>query len=572
MKIQNSIVLGASLALTACAINPKTGQPEIAPSVKDSYNSTFNSDDPCSNNDRNIGMVVGGVAGAAVGYLTHGVKGGLAGGAAGVAAGFLIGHALDSRRCELSKIAAANGLKLASVPIKLQDEASASPASAGAPSATAAGKKGDNSDAELGLDVQVQNKSDEFVPGTAQLTPQAQAYMTQIAAQYSPKTLLAALPSSATPAQRQQALSRKVLIVGHTDEQDALSSHDLAALSAQRAKTVAKLFADQGVPMSNVYYQGAGDSLPVASNSTTDGREANQRTQIIDVPTESDLQKYLARRSANATNYRFAASAAGKPTVSTSESSATGSGKTATTAVVGSAPAGDSSHTAVSGSGTKPTLAQTASTPVAASSSTTVSPVPAARTARTAGAVGGYDFGGKPTVGNGVTVSLGAAPKSTFSLVSSANAAQTTQLDSCLGDRPHTSSDVRNLATDQPLNVRDYLPGFYGAPWATSMGGNLVSLLDVRVPSDAGSPVPEPQLLIYKDYKGDAKQKASFSARVPVNVYRGSDATLYRVFVKGPMQCLDLVVPKQQPLANGNVYYTNRDVDYTATGNFALTR
>jgi outer membrane protein OmpA-like peptidoglycan-associated protein len=552
MKIQSSIVLGASLALTACAINPGTGQPEISPSVKDSFNSTFNSDDPCSNNDRNIGMVVGGVTGAAVGYLTHGVKGGLAGGAAGVAAGFLIGHALDSRQCELSKIAAANGLKLASVPIKRQDDAATPTAQGGAPTAKGASKKDDGSDSELGLDVQVQNKSDEFVPGTAQLTPQAQAYMAQIAAQYSPKTLLAALPSDATPAQRQQALTRKVLIVGHTDEQDALSSHDLAALSAQRAKTVAKLFADQGVPTSSIYYQGAGDSLPMASNSTSDGREANQRTQIIDVPTESDLQKYLARRSANPANYRFANTTIAAPAASRSS----GAGKTAVMATGASATAGEPSHATARG----------ASVERAATAVAQATPAPVAA------ATGDFDFGGKPTVGNGMTVSLGAAPKSTLRLISSANAAQTTQLDSCLRDRPHTSSDVRNLATDQPLNVRDYLPGFYGAPWATSMGGNLVSLLDVRVPSDAGSPVPEPQLLIYKDYKGNAKQKASYSGRVLVNVYRGSEATLYRVFVKGPMQCLDLVVPKQQPLANGNLYYTNRDVDYTATGNFALTR
>jgi hypothetical protein len=57
---------------------------------------------------------------------------------------------------------------------------------------------------------------------------------------------------------------------------------------------------------------------------------------------------------------------------------------------------------------------------------------------------------------------------------------------------------------------------------------------------------------------------------VPVNVYRGSDATLYRVFVGGPMQCMDLVVPLSQPRATGIVYYTNRSVDYTASGNFAL--
>jgi outer membrane protein OmpA-like peptidoglycan-associated protein len=569
MKIQSSMVLGASLVLTACAINPKTGQPEIAPSVKDSFNSTFNSDDPCSNNSRNVGMLVGGVAGAAVGYLTHGIKGGIAGGAAGVAAGFVIGHVLDSRRCELSKIAAANGLKLASMPIRQQGDSTTLSPPAGALSTSAAGKQDSTSDSDLGLDVQVQNKSDEFVRGTAQLTPQARAYMSQIAAQYAPKMLLASLPSDATLAQRQKALNRKVLIVGHTDEQDAVSSHDLAALSQQRAKAVAKVFADEGVPASNVYYQGAGDSLPIESNLTTDGREANQRTQIIDVPTESDLQKYLARRNANPVNFRFADTTTVKPSIAASGSSASLiSDKHATAAVVTSMPATERAHATPSSTAKAagPALARVGREPAV------VSPVPAANTMHVAAAAGDYDFGGRPTVGNGMTVSLGAAPQSTFSLISSANAAQATKLDSCLGDRPHASSDVRNLATDLPLNVRDYLPGFYGAPWATSMGGNLVSLFDVRVPSDAGSPIPEPKLQIFKDYKGNPKQKPSFSARVPVNVYRGSDATLYRVFVNGPMQCLDLVVPNQRPLASGNIYYSHRDLDYTATGNFALMR
>ena len=303
MRIRSSIALGAALTLTACAINPETGQPGLASSVKDGLNSTFNSDDPCANNDRNIGLVLGTVTGVAVGYLAHGVKGAVVGGAVGAAGGYLIGHALDSRRCELSKIAAANGLKLMSAPItQPNDTVSASGA-----------KPANNSATELGLDVQVQNKGDEFAPGTAELTPQARTYMGQIAAQYSPKTLLASLPADATPAQRVQALSRKVMIVGHTDEHDAMTGTDLATLSQERAKTVAKLFVDQGVPAENIYYQGAGDTLPIASNATSDGREANQRTQIVDVPTESDLQKFLARRTANPANTALLASRPGRP-------------------------------------------------------------------------------------------------------------------------------------------------------------------------------------------------------------------------------------------------------------------
>jgi outer membrane protein OmpA-like peptidoglycan-associated protein len=571
MRIRSSIALGAALTLTACAINPKTGQPELASSVKDGLNSTFNSDDPCANNDRNIGLVLGTVTGVAVGYLAHGVKGAVVGGAVGAAGGYLIGHALDSRRCELSKIAAANGLKLISAPItQPNDTVSASGA-----------KPANNSGTELGLDVQVQNKGDEFAPGTAELTPQGRAYMGQIAAQYSPKILLASLPADATPAQRAQALSRKVMIVGHTDEHDAMTGTDLATLSQERAKTVAKLFVDQGVPAENIYYQGAGDTLPIASNATSDGREANQRTQIVDVPTELDLQKFLAQRTANPANYRFASKPAGsaaggmpraasavtlsKASPSSAPSAlASGSRSAASATTAATAPSAQTAESA-----TEQSVSQVASL-LPATSAPSTPPAKASKQAPRANQGDAFDFGGIPTNGAGIPVSLGSAPKSSFSLISNANATDTMHLDSCLGDHPHNASDVRNLATDQVLSVRDYMPGFFGAPWAASLGGNLVTLLDVRVPSDAGSPIPEPQLQIYKDYRGNAKQKANYSSRVPVNVYRGSDATLYRVFVKGPMQCLDLVVPNSKPRATGNVYYTNRAVDYTASSDFVL--
>ncbi|MBR8188330.1 OmpA family protein [Burkholderia vietnamiensis] len=560
MTIRSPIVLGVALCVSGCAINPQTGQPEVVASVKSQFNSIFNNEDPCSNNGRNIGIAVGAVAGGVIGYLAHGAKGAAAGVVIGAGGGFLVGHTLDARRCELYRIAQANGLKLASAPI--------TQAKAGV--ANSADKP-----ATIGLDVQLENKSDEFVAGTAELTPQARKYLAQIASQYSPKMLLAALPSNATPEQRAQVSSRRVLIVGHTDENDSSLGADPATLSQQRAKAVAKVFADQGVPVQNIFYQGAGDTLPIAPNTTDQGREENQRVQIVDVPTEKDLQQFLSARTADPANYRFAnantvspqGTFSGERTRTVTPTSATHATTGQTTIKRRSKPttvakAGNASNikTEVSAS---PTVTSTAAP-------ASVAPPPAAAGVRDAGA--GYDFGGAPTAGGGIPVRLGSTPakSSSFSLIANANAGSPMTLNSCLGDRPHVTSAVRNLATDQVLNVRDYLPGFYGAPWAAGLGGNLIALLDVRVPSDAGSPVPEPELKIYKDYSGNVSQKPSYSARVPVNVYRGSDATLYRVFVRGPMQCMDLVVPVSKPRATGNVYYTNRSVDYTASGNFAL--
>ncbi|WP_109476911.1 OmpA family protein [Paraburkholderia sp. C35] len=559
MTIRSPIALGVALCVSGCAINPQTGQPEVAASVKTQFNSIFNSEDPCSNNDRNIGIAVGVVAGGVIGYLADGAKGAVAGAAIGAGGGFLVGHALDARRCELYRIAQANGLKLASAPI-----------TQGKPNAGSADKP-----TTVGLDVQLENKSDEFVAGSAELTPQARKYLSQIANQYSPKTLMAALPPDATAEQRAQASGRKVLIVGHTDENDSSLGVDVASLSQQRAKAVAKVFADQGVPVQNIFYQGAGDTLPVAPNGTDQGREENQRVQIVDVPTEADLQQFLSARTADPANYRFAnastTSIQEPSSVARKNSVASASPDHSATAKQPAKPR--SKPVAVAKSNNAASAKTETNADQSAASNGTAAVAPQQQTTVTASDAGasGYNFGGTPTAGSGIPVRLGSSPaRSSFSLISNANAGAPMTLNSCLGDRPHVASAVRNLATGQVLNVRDYLPGFYGAPWAAGMGGNLVALLDVRVPSDAGSPVPQPELKIYKDYTGNVSQKPSYSARVPVNVYRGSDATLYRVFVDGPMQCMDLVVPLSKPRATGNVYYTNRSVDYTASGNFAL--
>lgn len=561
MTIRSPIVLGVALCVSGCAINPQTGQPEIAAPVKTQFNSVFNNADPCSNNDRNIGIAVGVVAGGVIGYLAHGAKGAAAGVVLGAGGGFLVGHVLDSRRCNLYRIAQANGLKLASAPITQEQPSGASTA---------------DKQTTVGLDVQLENKSDEFVSGTSELTPQARKYLAQIANEYAPTTLLAGLPSNATAEQRAQAGARKVLIVGHTDESDASLGADPATLSQQRAKAVARIFVDEGVPVQNIFYQGAGDALPIASNATVQGREENQRVQIVDVPTEADLQRFLSERRADPANYRFASEIANPadrtnsninkdPAQVAAKDTPAAPTAHATKPRTRPAPATDTTDKTANAAGTK-------SDSGANTATSGPNPSAPARTTATASAPGfGYNFGGTPTTGSGIPVRLGSTPaKSSFSLVSNANAGAPMTLNSCLGDRPHNASAVRNLATDQALNVRDYLPGFYGAPWAAGLGGNLVALLNVRVPSDAGSPVPQPELKIYKDYAGNAKQKPSYSAHVPVNVYRGSDATLYRVFVGGPMQCMDLVVPTSTPRATGNVYYTNRSVDYTASGDFAL--
>ena len=490
------IVPAATIILSACAVNPSTGQPEFVSSITSDARSIFDNPNACSNNDRNIGMLVGAGAGALAGhFIGKSPIATMVGGLVGAGTGGLIGHTFDVRRCELFKIAQANNLRLASAPITA--------GSLGIPSDQQRGK--------LGLDVELQNGQNEFEPGTSVLTPHAKTYLSRIARLYVSVPPSSPNPASPVAASAPVPLDHKILIIGHSSGSAGAKPTEAAVLSQRRAKAVAKVFAEEGVPARNLYYQGAGNTFPIASEDDSQGQAQNRRIQIVDVPTQSDLDHYLKTRSPNPTFFHSTLTPKASPAVSTISPS-------------------------------RPSV------PLGAS----------------------YDFGGAPVAGSGTPIDLGyPVTHSEFALIRSANAGQPLREGSCLDATPHVATSVRNLATGAPLPVRDYLPGFYGAPWTATMNGNLIALLGVYVPRDASLPIPRPDFQIYRNYAGGNK-KVSFSKNTTVNVYRGSKAVLYRVFVDGPAKCLDLVVPKGIRNGEGYLYYPRQTEIYAATGSFDL--
>jgi outer membrane protein OmpA-like peptidoglycan-associated protein len=515
--VPKAVAMGLIVStMTGCAtISAPPGSPGNVSQGGGMLSSIFDSPNPCSNNDRNIGMVLGGMTGALVGGLTHGVEGAVVGAVVGVGGGFLVGHFLDARRCELYKIAKAHDLKIASAKITSAKLGVAQMDSAQKPSAA------------IGLDVQVENKGGEFAPGTASITPQAQAYLSQIAQQYASATVEKHLPANATPEQRLAAVNHKILIVGHIDAVDqAISGMSAAKLSQQRARAVAAVFAENGVPASHIYYQGAGDALPIAPVHTVRGEKENNRVQIVDVPTVSDLQDYVQRRTVNVGDF------ASRP----------------------KAPA--------------PSPAQARSA-VRHSVSAAI-PAKADHAVETMGA--GAGFGGAPLYGSGIPVDLGAAPvsHSMFGLIASAQADVPVIVPSCLSSHPRPVTSVRNLASGQMLPPRDYVSGFYDAVWVAHAGKNLVAITHASVLRGAGTYVPRPDVMIYRDYRGNTQQAPVFSGKVPVNVYRGQNKTLYRMFVNGPAKCIDMVVPTGEYQGDSRLYYALNGNKYMSQPVFSL--
>ena len=85
-----------------------------------------------------------------------------------------------------------------------------------------------------------------------------------------------------------------ILIIGHTDA-DGADSYNMG-LSERRARSVKNYAMMQGVEASRLKIEGRGESEPIASNDTAEGKSQNRRVEIVIVANE-DL-KAEAKRNA----------------------------------------------------------------------------------------------------------------------------------------------------------------------------------------------------------------------------------------------------------------------------------
>ncbi len=568
------LVAAITTVLSGCATPPNGGQANPMAAIQNSFtyvetgiHNVFDNPDPCSNNDRNIGIAGGALAGALAAHFLGKRNGALIAGAAiGALAGGLIGHSMDSRRCTLYKIAEKNKLKLASAVITEQ-RLGVTPAN------------GTSANHAVGLDVQLVNKQDEFLPGTATLTPQARVYLGEIANEYTPEALEKSLGPNASAAQRQQMANRQILIVGHTDERDDVPGVDLAKLSQERAKTVAQVFEQHGVPARNIYYQGAGDSLPLSSNATPSGRSDNNRVQIVDTPDLHTMVAFLQTREANPADFVSTKPTQAPTTALSTAASKSGSSATPTanvqTSTSGTAERANAPAHAISFLGRLEHKVQSLTLgsklpPLAARSpSPSHAVAPAAAKVQTRQRTTVLGLVGQP-MDAGYRIDLGApTTHSLFSIFPSARAAAPVIVGPCWQDHPHNTTMVRNLASGEPLSIRNAIPGLYGEPWWGQQNDAAVAMLHVYAPRDGGAPVPPTTVEFYSKRPGSATwQLIAKDLHAPVNVYRGSRFTLYRVFLHKQVQCVDLAVPNPTASSRGYVIYQDGGHEYGASLQF----
>lgn len=74
----------------------------------------------------------------------------------------------------------------------------------------------------------------------------------------------------------------KIVVSGYTDSTGDYKYNQ--ALSKKRAYSVAEYFVSQGVASNRISAVGYGEDMPIASNSTKEGRQANRRVEVKILP------------------------------------------------------------------------------------------------------------------------------------------------------------------------------------------------------------------------------------------------------------------------------------------------
>lgn len=442
----------------------------------------------CATMEQHGGKIIGALSGAAVGALA--CDGDPRCIAAGFVGGLVLGDLYDDRQKALRKLAEEKDIALETKSLKTF-----------------------NSEEENGFELSI-NDGGMFEVGSDDLKTQARLDLMSVATIYREQT-------------------QKILVIGHTDAtgSDALNQK----LSERRARTVAKLFEEVGVPAEQIYFQGAGESQPVATNDTPEGRAGNRRVEIVEIDSEKSLMAYNLQRQNDS---RYLA-----------HSNRTQSEKKKVIERV------KASQTP------KKHLAPIVADQKASSSKP--------RHSLSVKAL--VDFGGHPASSDFGQILQAAGDTSgdkggiNFSLFSKAVADMPSNLSPCYMDAPRKIGDIQNLSTGQKLEVADldmtdYWPGLNGNVWLDTVNGHMVAFQDLRVLRDAGTPQGKPTVRFYKNIESD--KTADFVAQPYIESYPGNDGLLLRTYFdsKQPVECMDVV------MTNGGDKSAKVGVMYYAAG------
>jgi len=182
------------------------------------------------------GALIGGITGAVIGKSTstHSTKRAVIGGAVGALAGYGIGAYMDKQEAELNQELKGSGVEVQ--------------------------RQGDTINLNMPGGI-------TFDTGKANIKPNFTPVLDDIA------NIMSKYPET------------NIEVQGHTDSVG--NNADNLTLSQLRAQSVTSYLTNHGVDGNRIKSVGFGESMPIASNDTPAGREANRRVEIKIIPNPS---------------------------------------------------------------------------------------------------------------------------------------------------------------------------------------------------------------------------------------------------------------------------------------------
>ncbi|MGI2224762.1 OmpA family protein [Shewanella frigidimarina] len=499
----------------------------VAVAVVFTLTSCVSTDPLKKNKETLIGCAIGTGIGALLGNYIAGKDGIGYGAAAGAAIGCTIGYDVQKKREALEALAKAENLNIqyASISTSTAEDSSSS-IFINSTDNTITGEDAEKyADYQnVGMAATISSNDDTmFVSGSAIATDKAKAQFQKLSEIYKDS-------------------SANILITGHTDSSGSEELNQ--SLSEQRARYVAQIFSEAGIASERLFFQGAGESQPVAANNAESGKAQNRRVEVIEIVGEpaqllaySSKQKsnlaYLSRRSQDRVT-------SVKPTPKVSP---------------------NSSDTA---SAINIDLAKVSKAEV----KKLVKPVTLK--------VASVDFGGTEMtqIESNFAQLVGERKQDSFALFSKAYASEISSLN-CVAEGPRVDGEIKSLATGKPYqksdyNTADYLPGMNGTVWVEKVNGHYIGLTPVAVVSNGGAAVSAPEIKIWKNFdNGKAQETPNYQVSSSVETYYGETGLLYRVFSKdsnAPVRCMDIVMPidKTAKAIAGKLYYEKNKTVYEA--------
>lgn len=445
-----------------------------------------------------IGCVGGAVVGALGTFLVTGdPKKAVMGAGVGFIAGCGAGYYLDKREEELAKLAEESSLKPEFERIS-NNEANGASFSENA------------TENVIASQLSLSTEKPMFDSGKAQITDSEQLANLQ--------KFLKGYVKSLDPAS-------KLYVVGHTDSSGSAAFNQ--RLSEKRAKFIANELVNAGVNENRLFFEGVGESQPVASNLTNEGKSKNRRFEIIDVLMDTTGESAQANTVSDEQVIQVASAK-----------------KTRIENVINDLPV------------------------IVKTKKSLPTPTVSVSNNQHSTSLGLQGVKLEEFDKSYVITALGEREEESFmTFFTAANADDSEFMGSCAYAAPVVQSSLKpyNGRPIQKAKVADSISNLFGTAWYGMAGSTAITLGPIGIEKNNLNPTHKPYFSFYKQYDGSAT-KADLKYPVSVETYRGDGTVLVRMFAQDDnalMRCSDVVFSTNgstQTQASAVIYQENNEL------------